>query len=118
MVGAAYHGMFGATLTADPNFYSPSGASPVKYFESDAEGPFGEFTSRGFGIMMFAMGLAYFVEPESKALTALYAIASALFTPHMLNTYSSNKSANKKTWLLQIPMHLAIVAMTVKKAFF
>jgi len=118
MVGAAYHGSFGLTLASDPNFYSPSGMSPLKYFEADAEGPVGEFAFRGFGIMMAAMGLAYLVEPESKALTALYAIATALFTPHMIATYKTNKAANKKMWLMQIPMHLLVTALTVKKAFF
>ena len=49
MVGAVYHGAFGVTLAADPNFYSPSGMSPLKYFEADAEGPVGEFAFRGFG---------------------------------------------------------------------
>lgn len=118
MLGAIYHGSFGVTLAADPNFYSPSGMSPLKYFDADAEGPVGEFAFRGFGIMMAAMGLAYLVEPESKALTAMYAIATALFTPHMLNTYKTNKAANKKMWMMQIPMHLLVTAISIKKAFF
>jgi len=118
MIGAVYHGSFGVTLTSDPNFYGPSGASPIKYFEKDAEGPVGEFAFRGFGIMMAAMGLAYLVEPESKALTALYAIASALFTPHMLGTYKGNPAAKKQIWMLQIPMHLIVTAISIKKAFF
>ena len=120
MVGAVYHASFGVTLTADPNFFGPSGMSPLKYFEADAEGPVGEFAFRGFGIMMAAMGLAYLVEPESKALTALYAIATTLFTPHMIQTYNTNKPgwANKKMWMMQIPMHLLVTALMVKKAFF
>ena len=117
-LGAVYHGMFGLTLMSDPNFYSPSGASPIKYFEADAEGPVGEFAFRGFGIMMSAMGLAGIAEPESTALTKLYAIATALFTPHMVGTYKGNKMGNKKVWLMQIPMHLLVTALSVKKAFF
>merc|ERR1719174_2389320 len=80
-IGAVYHGMFGVTLMADPNFYSPSGLSPIKYFNADAEGPAGAFGFRGFGIMMAAMGLAFLVDPTSKGLSALYAIATLLFTP-------------------------------------
>lgn len=118
MVGAVYHGSFGVTLAADPNFYSPSGPSPIKYFDADAEGPVGEFGFRGFGIMMTAMSLAYLVDAESKALTAMYAVATALFTPHMLDTYKNNKAANKKIWMVQIPIHLVMTALMVKKAFF
>ena len=110
--------MFGVTLMADPNFYGPSGASPLKYFNSDAEGPVGDFAFRGFGIMMSAMGLAAIAEPESTALTKLYAIALSLFTPHMIGTYKGNKMGNKKMWLMQIPMHLLVTALSVKKAFF
>ena len=117
-LGAVYHGMFGITLMADPNFYSPSGLSPLKYFNADSEGPVGEFGFRGFGIMMTAMALAAKFEPESTALTKLYAIATALFTPHMIGTTKGNKMGNKKVWLMQIAMHLPVTALLVKKAFF
>merc|ERR1719473_1506874 len=103
MIGAVYHGMFGLTLMSDPNFYSPSGLSPIKYFNADAEGPAGEFGFRGFGIMMSAMGLAFLVDKESKGLTGMYAIATALFTPNMILTYLKNAVAVKPIWAMQIP---------------
>lgn len=110
--------MFGLTLMSDPNFYGPSGLSPIKYFNADAEGPVGAFGFRGFGIMMSAMGLACLVDGEAKALAALYAIAALLFTPNMILTYLNNPAATKKIWALQIPMHLVVTALTTKAAFF
>jgi hypothetical protein len=109
--------MFGLTLMADPNFYSPSGMSPIKYFNADAEGPAGEFGFRGFGIMMSAMGLAFLFDKESKGLSALYAIATLLFAPHMISTWANNPVANKPIWALQIPLHLLVVAISAKAAF-
>jgi hypothetical protein len=53
LAGCLYHASFGAALYADPEAFTDSGFSPVKY-TADTEGPVGSFTGRAFGAMMRA----------------------------------------------------------------
>ena len=119
MAGAAYHGMFGAALYADPNAFADSGMSPIKY-TADAEGPVGKFTGQAFGAMMLAMGsLALFEDSlASEGVTKMFAIAMSLFSPILANNVKQGEPNFKPMWKPQALVHLPFTAIMLYNAFF
>ena len=103
---------------ADPNAFSPSGSSPLKYTE-DAEGPVGKFTGRAFGGMMLGLASSGLFDKESTGITKMFAISMALFCPIL---YSNTKedgagAGHTKMWKLQSLLHVPFTALMLFKAF-
>ena len=118
LAGALYFGSFGAGLYTDPNMFAESGASPLKY-TADAEGPVGKFGLRSFGSMMLGISSIGIFGKDSEAVTKMFAVTLALFSPIMASNSQEDSAGagHTKMWKVQMLFHLPFTALMLYKAF-